>query len=351
MTADFSIGATADFLTEATGLLEPAMQTYFGPYPQIHYEFMPTAKPVVSPEQLQPYDAVIALAPHFTSASFEGVERLVTIARWGVGYDAIDVQACTNNDVLLCITRDAVRRPVAEGILTLLLALTRHLVVQDRLVREGRWHEKTRYTGIGLEGRTLGSVGVGNIGAELFRLLQPFGLKRLLGFDPYLSPAQAQEMGVELVDLPVLLAESDFICINCPLTPQTYHLIDEAQLKLVKSSALLINTARGPIINENALINALQEGRLAGAGLDVFEQEPLSPDSPLTTMLNVILTTHSIAWTDQLVRENGRGACENILTILRGDVPKYTVNRDVIERPRFQAKLRRLRETWRADSR
>lgn len=347
MTAEFNIGATADFLTEATGLLEPAMDKYFGPYPQIHYEFMPVAKPVVSPDQLQPYDAVIALAPRFTAASFEGVERLVSIARWGVGYDAIDVQACTDNDVLLCITRDAVRRPVAEGILTLLLALTRHLVVQDRLVREGRWSEKTRYTGIGLEGRTLGSVGVGNIGAELFRLLKPFGLGRTLGFDPYLSPSQAQELGVEMVDLPVLLAESDFICINCPLTPQTRHLIDTPQLNMMKPSALLINTARGPIVNEGALIHALQEGKLAGAGLDVFEQEPLSPDSPLTTMPNVILTTHSIAWTDQLVRENGRGVCENILTLLQGNVPKYTVNRDVVDRPGFQVKLRRLRETWR----
>jgi phosphoglycerate dehydrogenase-like enzyme len=258
----------------------------------------------------------------------------------------IDTQACTENDVLLCITRDAVRRPVAEGIITLLLALAKQLPAKERLVRGGRWAEKVRYPGLGMSGRTLGSIGVGNIGAELFRLLRPFDLRRMLAYDPYVSEAQAAALGVTMVDLDTLLAESDFVCINCPLNNETFHLLDEARLRRMKPTALLINTARGPIIDQAALTRALQERWIAGAALDVFEREPLPADDPLMQLDNLILSPHAIAWTDDLVRGNGEGACQNILTVLRGEAPAYTVNREVIERPGFQAKLRALRERW-----
>src|SRR5262245_52964841 len=138
MATPFRIGLTADFQTEAAGLLEPILPAQFGGLPQVGHEFMPTSS-AITPEQLSPYDAVIALALPFTAASLAGVDRLAVIARWGVGYDMIDTQACTDNDVLLCITRDAVRRPVAEGIITLLLALAKHLLAKDRQVRGGRW--------------------------------------------------------------------------------------------------------------------------------------------------------------------------------------------------------------------
>lgn len=342
----FRVGVTADFRTEASGLLEPVLAEQFAPLPAIEYEFMPELRPEVAPAQIAGYDAVISLAVRFTADTLRGAERLVTIARWGVGYDMIDTQACTDNDVLLCITRDAVRRPVAEGIVTLLLALAKHLLVKDRLVRDGRWAAKAGYPGLGLRGRTLGSVGVGNIGGDMARLLRPFDLRRILAYDPYISSAQAAELGVELVDLDTLMAESDFVSINCPLTKATFHLIGEQQIGRMKPSAMLINTARGPIVDQAALTRALQERRIAGAALDVFEQEPLAADDPLIQLDNVILSPHAIAWTDDLVRDNGIGACENVLTILRGELPAYTVNREVIERPGFQAKLRALRERW-----
>ena len=218
MTPPFRVGITADFRTDASGLLEPVLAEQFGSLPAIECELMPELLPEVTPAQIQGYDAVISLAVRFTANTLRGAERLVTIARWGVGYDMIDTQACTDNDVLLCITRDAVRRPVAEGIMTLLLALTKHVLTKDRLVRTGRWDAKTDYPGIGLRGRTLGTVGVGNIGGELARLLRPFDLRRILAYDPYVSSAQAAEIGVELVDLDTLMAESDFVSINCPLT-------------------------------------------------------------------------------------------------------------------------------------
>jgi phosphoglycerate dehydrogenase-like enzyme len=265
------------------------------------------------------------------------------IARWGVGYDMIDVAACTANDVLLAITPEGVRRPVAEGILTLLLGLTHHLTRQDRLVRTDRWYEKTQYTSIGLAGRTLGSIGVGNIGTELFRLVQPFGLGRLLAYDPYVPAGSYAELGVEQVTLDTLLEASDFVCINCPLTPQTRHLIGEPELRRMRPTAFLINTARGPIIDQAALTRALQERWIGGAGLDVFEQEPVQADDPLLQVDNVILAPHAIAWTDALVRGNSVEACENVLTVFKGEVPRNSVNRAVVEQPGFEAKLRDLR--------
>ena len=346
MTPAFRVGITADFHTEASGLLDPVLAEQLGPLPTVEYEFMPELRPEVTPAQIQDYDAVISLAVRFTANTLRGAERLVTIARWGVGYDMIDTQACTDNDVLLCITRDAVRRPVAEGIVTLLLALTKHVLIKDRLVRAGRWDAKTSYQGTGLRGRTLGTVGVGNIGGELVRLLQPFDLRRILAYDPYVSSAQAAEIGVELVDLDTLMAESDFVSINCPLTKETFHLIGERQIQQMQPSALLINTSRGPVIDQVALTRALQARQIAGAALDVFEQEPLAPNDPLTQLDNVILSPHAIAWTNESARGNGVGACENVLTILRGEVPAYTVNREVIDRPGFQAKLRALQERW-----
>lgn len=346
MTPTFRVGLTADFLTEGAGLLAPILPVQFGTLPHIAYEYMPPPQPAITADQLRDYDAVIALLLPFTADTLAGAERLTVLARWGVGYEMIDVQACTDNDVLLCITRDAVRRPVAEGIITLLLGLAKQVAIKDRLVRAGRWGDKNHYPGLGIAGRTLGSIGVGNIGAELFRMLRPFELGRLLAFDPYVTPAQAADLGVQMVDLDTLLAESDFVCINCPLTKETFHLIGETQLRHMKPTALLINTSRGPIVDQAALTRALQQDWIAGAALDVFEQEPLSASDPLAQLDNVILSPHAIAWTDHLVQGNGVGACQNVLTVLRGEVPAHTVNRDVINRPGFQAKLQALRERW-----
>jgi len=348
MTDKFLVGISADFKTQGRGVLEPLLAEYFDPLPHVEYEFMSESKREVTSHQLRDYDAVITLGVRYTAATLRTVERLAVIARWGVGYDMIDVPACTRANVLLAITTDAVRRPVAEAILTLFLALARKLPAKDKLVRTGRWDLRGQLPGIGLRGKTVGSVGLGNIGAEMFRLLHPFGLARRLAFDPYVDKRKALELGVELVDLPNLFRESDFIAINCPLTEETRGMINADLLSLMKPTAYLVNTARGPIVNEADLIAVLQEGRIAGAGLDVFEEEPLPTDNPLIRMDNVILSPHSLAWTDNLYRDNGAGACENVLTVLRGEVPRYTVNKEVIARPGFQAKLRSLRQRWAA---
>ncbi|MDQ3249788.1 MAG: dehydrogenase, partial [Chloroflexota bacterium] len=273
MSHTFQIGVSADFKTGATGRIEPILAQMFDPLPHIMYRFFDTTGQdeggkVVLPVDVADFDAVLAFVPRFMPASFAQNSRLAVISRWGVGYDMIDVPACTANDVLLTITTAAVRRPVAEAIVTLLLALTKQLPARDQVVRTGRWDLRGNIEAVGLRGKTLGSVGLGNIGGEMFRLLEPFGLARKLAADPYANATQAAALGVELVDLPTLFQASDFVAVNCPLNDQTRGLIDANLLGLMKPTAYLINTARGPIVNQAHLTAALQAGQLAGAGLD-----------------------------------------------------------------------------------
>ena len=348
MTDSFRVGIPGDLDLDTRVLMDPVLEEVFDPLPYIEYDFSDTRETVIAPDEIKDYDAAITFGTRFTSSSFSGDVRLAIIARWGAGYDMVDLPACTKADVLLAITPEGVRKPVAEAILTFFLALAKKLPQKDKLVRTGRWDLKAAASGLGMSGKTVGSVGMGNIGTEMFRLLQPFDLGRLLALDPYVSQAQAAQLGVELVDLPTLFKEADFIAINCPLNDETEGMINAELFSLMKPTAYFVNTARGPIVIQDDLTAALQTGQIAGAGLDVFEEEPLPVNHPLTRMDNVILAPHAMAWTDDMYRGNGVGACENVLTVLRGEIPKYTVNREVIERPGFQAKLRALRERWAA---
>lgn len=342
MPAPFRVGLTRDFLSPTGEMLFGDIGLAMLDEAGISCEFMAEFLPEATPEQIAPYDAVIVLAPRFTRRTLAGAERLVLAARFGVGYDNMDVEALTEADVALTITPSGVRRPMAVANLTLVFACAHRLLQKDRLTRAGRWAEKLAYMGTGLRGRTLGSVGLGNIGAELMRLARPFEL-RLLAHDPYVSPALAADLGVTLVDLDTLCRESDFLTINCALTPETHHLIDARRLALMKPTAYLINAARGGIVDQAALTTALRERRIAGAAVDVFEVEPVPPDDPLLQLDNVIVTPHAIAWTDETFLGNGRACCEKILAVARGQVPENVVNREVLDRPGFQAKLQRYR--------
>jgi phosphoglycerate dehydrogenase-like enzyme len=177
--------------------------------------------------------------------------------------------------------------------------------------------------------------------------MRPFEVGAFLAYDPYLDPAKASSLGVELVSLEDLLRGSDYVLVNCPLTPETRHLVGERELALMKWDAVLINAARGSIVDEAALIRALQNGVIAGAALDVVEHEPLDPSSPLLTMENVIVTSHSIGWTEELFRDIGRADCAGALAILRGQPPSGVVNKEVLSRPGFLRKLERYKRAAR----
>ena len=344
MAAIFRVGVTPDFYEEVKGKFEAQMDSKLGSLDWLEVHAMvPQAGHVVAAASLNEYDAVLALAVKFTKESVAGVERTALISRWGVGYDMLDVDALTANDIALAITPGAVRRPVSEAILALIFALSTNVVGQDRMVRAGKWRGDLPRLGRSPQGRTLGSLGCGNIAQELFRIARSIGFGRFIAHDPYVSPDVAASLGVELVSMDGLFSASDFLCVNTPLSAATRGMVDARLLRLMKPAAFFINTARGPIVQQAALIRALQEGWIAGAGLDVFEVEPLPMDDPLRQLDNVILAPHGLAWTEELARDNSLEACENILTIARGDVPAAIVNKDVLTRPGFQKKLDRYR--------
>lgn len=335
----FRVGLTRDFLKpDGTLGFGDIGLSLLDEAPGVEWEFLPELTSEVTPEQARDYDALLVLAPRVTAASVAGAERLKIVARFGVGYDNVDVDACTGNGVLLTITPDGVRRPVAVMALTLLLALSHRLLQKDRLTREGRWAEKLGYMGMGVTGRTLGVIGFGNIGKEIFQVARPLGM-RFLAADPLAAAADARAAGVELVSLDTLLAESDFVCLCCALTPETHHLIDAEKLARMKPTAYLINVARGPVVDQTSLTAALREGRIAGAGIDVFEQEPVDPHDPLLKLDNVIVTPHALCWTDECFKGIGTSACESILDVAAGRAPRYVVNRDALRHPKLAGRL------------
>ncbi|MGI9146470.1 MAG: hydroxyacid dehydrogenase [Chloroflexota bacterium] len=345
MRETFRVGLTRDFLTADGSLaLHDIGLDLLEQAPGVTWEFLPPESPStpstaeLQAGQAQNYDALLVLAPRITAATLAGNDRLVLVARFGVGYDNVDVSACTGAGVMLTITPDGVRRPVATSVLAYMLSLSLRMFEKDRLTRGGRWADKLNYMGMGLTGRTLGIIGLGNIGREIVRLARPFGMRHLT-FDPYLSPAEAAVEDVEQVDLETLLRVSDVVSINCALTPHTYHLLNVDRIALMKSSAYLINTARGAIVDQHALTEALGAGRLAGAALDVFEIEPIEPSDPLLRLDNVIVAPHAICWTDECFRAMGESACGSIVDLAAGRVPRFVVNPDALEHPRLRQRL------------
>jgi phosphoglycerate dehydrogenase-like enzyme len=310
--------------------------------PGVEVAFLEAASPLRG-DQLEDFDALILLAHRFQAESAPRSGRLAVVARFGVGYDTVDVDACTKAGVALVITPDGVRRPVAVSIITLMLALTGKLMVKDKLAREAAsgFAKRSEHMGVGLVGRTLGSLGIGNIGAEAFRMAKPFDM-RFIACDPFADKAVAAELGIELVGLDDVFRQADIVAVNCPLTPQTHHLVNAERLALMKPTAYLINTARGPIVDQKALTRVLQDRAIAGAGLDVLEQEPPDPDDPILKLDNVILSPHALCWTDQCFAGNGAADVKAVLDVQHGRTPRGVVNRAVLETQAWKSRLDRL---------
>jgi len=343
MNPKFRIGITPDFYTEAKGKFESVLEEQLSGANVESAPMPPQPGKLATPDALNQFDAIFWLALKITPESLKGVDRLAVVARWGVGYDMIDVEALTEADIVLAITPNAVRRPVAEAILALVFALLKNIPEQDRLTRAGKWRGDLMRLGRNIPGHTLGSVGCGNIARELFRLARPLGFSRLLAADPFVKQEQVAELGVEMVDIDTLFRESDFVTINTLLNKNTRGLIGKELFDLMKPTAYFINTARGPIVQHEALVAALREKRIAGAGIDVFPVEPPPKDDPLFSMDNVIVSPHALAWTQELMRDNGVEACQNVLAMSRGELPGGIVNREVVDRPGFRKKLARYR--------
>lgn len=309
-------------------------------YSGLEWAYVPVRGGRIEARDMVGFDALILLGAQFDADSFPTDDQLALIARFGVGYDSVDVAACDRNNVALTITPNGVRRPVAVAIITFILSLSGKLMTKDRLTRQGPsgWAQKSAHMGDGLVGKVLGSIGMGNIGAEMFRLASPFGFK-CIASDPYTDPAVARELGVELVSLEDVFRQSDYLAINCPLSDATSGLVNSERLALMKPTSCIINTARGPIVDEAALVSALVSGQIAGAGLDVFEEEPSPADNPLFQMDNVIVTPHALCWTDQCFAGIGADDIAAVMAVAKGDMPIGIVNSSIRENTRWLAKL------------
>jgi phosphoglycerate dehydrogenase-like enzyme len=269
--------------------------------------------------------------------------NLLVIARFGVGYDAVDVNACTNADVLVTIATGAVDRPVAEATIGWMIALSHNTLIKDKLVRSGQWDERSKHMGSELRDRTIGVIGLGGIARKTIELLNCFGMKQPLAYDPFASNETAPKAGARLVTLEELLKQADFVSIHCPLTEKTRGLIGARELAMMKPDAYLLNTARGGIVEEDALFDALKNRRIAGAALDCFAQEPVTSPHRFGELDNVILAPHSIAWTDELFRDIGRAACQVMVDLSQGKRPHGVLNPEVFERAAFKSKWERAK--------
>lgn len=267
-----------------------------------------------------------------TRKVMEACSNLKIVARHGIGLDNVDLNAATELGIPVTYCRHTGEEvSVAEHAVALMLACARRLVEADRAVREGRWKARVELVGVELRGKTLGIIGLGAIGREVARIARNgFGM-RVLAYDPYVPESVFGDVGAKRAGLEELLSESDFITVHVPLTPETRRLLNADRLKLVKRGAVIVNTARGAVIDETALYEALREGRVAYAGLDVFESEP-PEGSPLLFLPNVVLTPHVAAFTKEALRRMDMANAEDLVRFFRGEKPLRLANPQVYER-------------------
>ncbi len=338
MPPKFRIGLTRDILDSrgepafgrvALAILDAAVN--------LEWEYLPGIVAEISAEHAARYDALYVNIPRVPAAAVSRPDcRLRVVARHGVGYDSVDVAAMTKAGVIVTHTPSPMPRPVATIALTFVLALAGKLFRKDRLTRTGRWGERMDHMGVGLTGRTLGVVGAGRIGKELLRMARAFDLK-LLAADPYVNEIELRYLGARKVGLDTLLSEADFVVVCCFLNDETHHLLGAREFARMKPTAYFVNVARGPIVDEAALAEALRGRRIAGAALDVFEQEPVASDNPLLAMDDVIVTPHSLCWTDECFHNMAVTGLKSIVDALEGRVPEFVVDRAVLDHPRVRS--------------
>jgi len=273
-------------------------------------------------------DAIVSAQAQITRRVIEALPKCKVIVRYGVGVDTIDVDAATDNNILVVNMAGYNTEEVSNHAIAMLLACAKKLAFLNNSTRQGRWMERPLPPMESIYGQTLGIIGCGNIGQMTARKAQSFGL-RILGYDPYVDKSLAKEHRITLVSLPKLLKESDFVSAHTPLNQETRHLMGEKEFKQMKPTAYFINTARGSVVDEPALIKALQERWIAGAGLDVFEKEPIDADNPLLKMDNVVVTPHSAGYSDVSFKRRGTWVGQEIARVLSGHWPKNVVNKSV----------------------
>lgn len=276
-------------------------------------------------------DALIVQWAKITREVLAKLQKCRVISRYGIGVDMIDLAAAAECGILVCNVPDFCIDEVSTHTLGFLLMLNRRLLPQHLHVQAGNWGSPPGGTPVRLSRQVLGVVGLGNIGRAVVEKARPFGVQ-IIAHDPYLAPQRAAELGVELVSLDDLLGRADYVTIHCPLRDETRHLIGRAQFARMKPTAFLINMARGPIVDQAALYEALTSQKIAGAALDVFDKEPPAADDPLLKLDNVIFTPHLSSWSAESLAQLRRDTARNVIDVLQGRVPRSIVNRAQLER-------------------
>lgn len=286
---------------------------------------------------LRDVEAVITVVqPQFTNAVMDASPRLRVIGRPGIGVDNVDLKAATERGICVVNTPDAPTQPVVEKVIGWMLTLSHRLFPADRVARTPQWQGRSALMGNNLAGKTLGLIGTGRVGSRIAQICtSAFGM-RVLAFDPYANAERVRQFGVELVvNLDELISVVDFLSVNCPLTPETRGLINEKRLRAMKPTAFLINSARAPVVDESALVRALQEKWIAGAALDVFTSEPPPPDHPLLKLDNLILAPHLGSFTQEAMLRMLTQTAEQVLQVFHGVRPANLVNGEVWEKRRL----------------
>jgi D-3-phosphoglycerate dehydrogenase / 2-oxoglutarate reductase len=288
------------------------------------------------PEELIPHvidaDAVIVQWATINRTVIEAMTRCKVISRYGIGVDMIDLQAAGEHGIPVANVPDFCIDEVSDSTIGFLFSLNRRIFILDRWVRSGGWGSPRPipyWPPARLRGQTLGVVGLGNIGRAVAQKAGCLGLK-LLGYDPYVKPAQIADLGVELVSLDDLLRQSDYVTLHCPLVAETRGLIGATQLALMKPTACLINMARGPVVVQSAIYDALVNHKITAAALDVLEQEPPDPNDPLLQLDNVIVNPHASSGSVEAAAQLRHDTAQNVVEMLSGRLPRSIVNRKAL---------------------
>ncbi|NLB53695.1 MAG: C-terminal binding protein [Syntrophomonadaceae bacterium] len=276
-------------------------------------------------------DAILVQYAQITRNVMAHMKKCRAIVRYGVGLDCIDLAAATEHGIMVANIPDYGLEDIADHVMALMLNCVRKITQLNQLVHEGKWDYKMAKPLYRLRGKTLGLVGFGNIARMAATKAKVFGM-RPIAYDPYVDTEIARSYGVELVDFDTLLGLSDVLSLHVPVTEQTIHLINEDTLMKMKNTGILINTARGALVDEAALAKALENHQIAGAGLDVSEKEPINPDNDLLTLPNVIITPHSAWYTEEAQDSLQQQAAQEIYRVLTGDRPLNLANSQVLRK-------------------
>ena len=289
-------------------------------------------------EQVRDADAILVSSKQITRRVVESMPKCKLIIRYGVGLDTLDIPAATDHGIVVAHFPDFCQPEVANHMMMLLLACAKKMPMLDKAVRDGTWRPGPLGPMGAIGGETLGLVALGNIARAVVPRAHAFGLN-VIAYDPYIGEGVFRSYGVESVQtLPELLQRSDYVSVHTPLNPETHHLISEAELAQMKPTAYLINTSRGPVVDQDALVAALDAGQIAGAGLDVFEREPLEAESPFARMENVVLMPHSASYSDQSFEGMRRRVGATVVGLMEGRWPQFVANPRVEPRASLPAR-------------